>query len=288
MTMHRWYISKCRRKTRTAWENSTKKPLAGRRRCSVRRWASTWSLPPPSRMRSRALRLARLTAALLNKARLARSGLVVVASQFRVNAQELGNPRPAGQRHDAGDRLTEPHFSAGRRWSASERSARDRTLGRCSSAATKVRCWHMPAGSQTSRMGGIDGPERCPANGSFRRFPPLRRPFRFRPLLAARLLRAQCGHSARRGGSLKRTCSEEVPTSAHADLAVEIVTQPWRSPGIAKGTTGPARLPLINRSLSRREQSPASASKASPRAVSFPKPRPNAFCASWRSSFQIA
>ena len=53
------------------------------------------------------------------------SGLVVVASQFRVNAQELGNPRPAGQRHDAGDRLTEPHFSAGRRWSASERSARD-------------------------------------------------------------------------------------------------------------------------------------------------------------------
>ncbi len=38
---------------------------------------------------------------------------VVVASQFRLNAQELGHLRPAVQQHDAGDRLTEPHFSAG-------------------------------------------------------------------------------------------------------------------------------------------------------------------------------
>src|SRR5262249_60868 len=44
------FTLKCPRKTQGAWRRFTKRPSAGRRRCSARTWATTYSSLRPSRM----------------------------------------------------------------------------------------------------------------------------------------------------------------------------------------------------------------------------------------------
>jgi hypothetical protein len=121
---------------------------------------------------------------------------------------------------------------------------------RCSGPVgrTKVRIWHMPAGSQRAGRGGIDRPERCPANGSFPRFPSRKRSFRFRPKIAhltSRPFRLQRrasrlperGHCRRKSLGLARARSRRAarahilePTRVYRGIAHVVSSSGGRAP----------------------------------------------------------